>query len=63
MENFNTVIAVLPDHRAAEAAIKKLAQAGFDLKSLSVIGHGYQTCIGKIGWEILVLLHNSFDRS
>lgn len=50
MENFNTVIAVLPDHRAAEAAIKKLAQAGFDLKSLSVIGHGYQTEEQVIGF-------------
>jgi len=43
MEKLNTAIAVLPNHLAAEAAIKKLAQAGFDLKSLSVVGKGYRT--------------------
>ncbi len=43
MERLDTAIAVLPDHAAAEAAIKKLAQAGFDLKSLSVVGKGYRT--------------------
>lgn len=42
MEKLDTIIAVLPSHASAEDAIKKLAQAGFDLKSLSVIGNGYQ---------------------
>jgi hypothetical protein len=42
MEKLDTVIAVFPDHDAAEHAIKTLAQAGFGLKSLSIIGHGYQ---------------------
>ena len=42
MEKLDTVISVFPDHDAAEHAIKTLAQAGFDLKSLSIIGHGYQ---------------------
>ena len=42
MEKLDTVIAVLPSHLAAEDAIMKLARAGFDLKSLSVIGNGYQ---------------------
>ena len=41
MEAFDTVIAVLPNHAAAEAAIKTLAQAGIDLTSLSVVGNGY----------------------
>jgi len=50
MEKINTVIAVLPDHQAAEAAIKKLAQSGFDLKSLSVIRQGYQTEEHVIGF-------------
>ena len=43
MERLDTAIAVLPDHLAAEAAIRKLAQAGFDLKSLSVVGKGYRS--------------------
>ena len=42
MEKLDTVISVFPDHDAAEHAIKTLAQAGFGLKSLSIIGHGYQ---------------------
>jgi len=43
MEKMDTVIAVFPDHKAAEGAVKKLAQAGFDMKSLSVVGKGYHT--------------------
>jgi len=42
MEKLDTVISVFPDHNAAEHAIKTLAQAGFDLNSLSIVGHGYQ---------------------
>jgi hypothetical protein len=42
MEKLDTVISVFPDHDGAEHAIRTLAQAGFDLKSLSIIGHGYQ---------------------
>jgi hypothetical protein len=37
------VIAVFDDHPAAEAAVKKLTAAGFEMKSLSVIGKGYHT--------------------
>jgi hypothetical protein len=43
MESPDTVVAVFADHTAAETAIKKLTSAGFDMKSLSVIGKGYQT--------------------
>jgi hypothetical protein len=43
MEQTDTIIAVFPDHDAAEGAVKKLAQAGFDMKSLSVVGKGYHT--------------------
>jgi hypothetical protein len=43
MEQTDTMIAVFPDHDAAEGAVKKLAQAGFDMKSLSVVGKGYHT--------------------
>ena len=43
MEKLDTAVAVLPNHLAAEAAIKTLARAGFDLKSLSVVGKGYRS--------------------
>jgi len=43
MENVDTAIAVLTDHQAAEAAIKKLTSAGFEMKSPSVAGKGYHT--------------------
>jgi hypothetical protein len=47
MEQMDTIIAVFPDHSAAEGAVKGLAQAGFDVKSLSVVGKGYHTAAGK----------------
>jgi hypothetical protein len=56
MDKLDTVIAVLADHPAAESAIKKLAQAGFDFKSLSVIGKGYRT------EERVVGFYNTADR-
>ena len=43
MENPNSVVAVFDDHVAAEAAVKKLGTAGFDIKNLSVVGKGYHT--------------------
>ena len=43
MEKADTVIAVFADHHAAEAAVKELAAAGFEMKHLSVVGKGYQT--------------------
>ena len=41
MEKPEAVVAVFADHAAAEAAVKKLNLAGFDIKHLSVIGKGY----------------------
>lgn len=38
-----TVVAVFADHASAEAAVKKLAASGFEMKNLSVIGKGYHT--------------------
>ncbi len=35
------VVAVFPDHAAAEEAVRKLSTAGFDIKHLSVVGKGY----------------------
>jgi hypothetical protein len=43
MQNSDTVIAVFDDHHSAEAAVKKLAASGFEMKSLSVVGKGYHT--------------------
>jgi len=56
MENTDTVIAVFPDHPAAEAAIKKLTVAGFDMKNLSVVGKGYHTDEKVVGF------YNTGDR-
>jgi uncharacterized membrane protein len=39
--DLDTVIAVFPDHHAAEAAVRKLADSGIDMKHLSVVGKGY----------------------
>ena len=43
MENAGSVVAVFPDHEAAESAVKKLTSAGFEMKNLSVVGKGYHT--------------------
>jgi len=43
MQSDNSVIAVFEDHPAAEAAVRKLTAAGFEMKKLSVIGKGYHT--------------------
>lgn len=50
MTKTDTAVAVFDDHAAAEAAIAKLAQAGFDLKTLSVVGKGYHTDEHVIGF-------------
>jgi uncharacterized membrane protein len=43
MDMTDSVIAVYPDHQAAEDAVKSLTNAGFEMKQLSVIGKGYHT--------------------
>jgi len=43
MGQADSVVAVFADHLAAEAAVKKLAASGFDMKDLSVVGKGYHT--------------------
>jgi hypothetical protein len=52
----NSVIAVFKDHHAVDAAVKKLAAAGFEMKNLSVVGKGYHT------EEHVVGFYNSGDR-
>ena len=56
MEKSDTVIAVFADHNAAEAAVKKLTAAGFEMKNLSVVGKGYQTDEKVVGF------YNAGDR-
>jgi hypothetical protein len=40
LETPNSIVAVFDDHVAAEAAVKKLGDAGFDIKNISVVGKG-----------------------
>jgi hypothetical protein len=44
------VVAVYPEHRAAEEAMKKLAKAGIDMKTISIIGKNYQTEETPVGY-------------
>lgn len=52
----DSVIAVFDDHLSAEAAVKKLADAGIDIKHLSVVGKGYHTDEHVVGF------YNTGDR-
>jgi len=56
MKNSETQVAIFPDHATAENGVKTLAKAGFDLKSLSVVGKGYHT------EETVVGFYNVGDR-
>ena len=56
MTKDNTVVAVFADHQAAERAVKKLAEAGIDIKHLSVVGRGYHID------EKIVGFYNTGDR-
>jgi hypothetical protein len=50
MSNNNSVVAIYPSHTAAEAAIKELQKAGFDLKKLSILGRDYHTDEHVVGY-------------
>ena len=50
MYKTDTVIAVFEDHNAADAAVKNLTAAGFEMKNLSVVGKGYQTDEKVVGF-------------
>jgi hypothetical protein len=56
MEITDTVVAVFVDHQAAETAVKKLSQAGFEMKNLSLVGKGYHTDEKVVGF------YNAGDR-
>ena len=50
MYKTDTVIAVFEDHNAADAAVKNLTAAGFEMKNLSVVGKGYHTDEKVVGF-------------
>ena len=52
----NSVVATYPSHLAAEAAVKDLQQAGFDMKQLSIVGRDYHTDEHVVGY------YNAGDR-
>lgn len=43
MRHTDSVIAIFDDHSQAETAVKKLADAGFPITQLSVVGQGYHS--------------------
>jgi hypothetical protein len=52
----NSVVALFDLHTQAEKAVKELAQAGFDMKALSIVGKGYHTEEDVVGY------YNAGDR-
>ncbi len=56
MQKVDAAIAVFADHQAAETAVKQLAEAGFEMKNLSVAGQGYHTDEKVVGF------YNAGDR-
>jgi uncharacterized membrane protein len=52
----NAVVAVLPTHTEAEAAIKELNNAGFNMKQLSIVGKDYHIDEHVVGY------YNAGDR-
>jgi hypothetical protein len=52
----DSTVAVFTSHEAAEAAVRKLAAAGFAIKSLSVVGKGYHSDEKVVGF------YNTADR-
>jgi len=56
MSNEKNTVAIYKTHQEAEQAIKELQRAGFDMKTLSVVGKGYQSEEHAIGY------YNTGDR-
>lgn len=50
MEKVNSAVAIYESHQAAEAAVKHLTEAGFDMKSLTVVGKGYHVDEKVVGF-------------
>lgn len=43
MDKDDAVVAVFANHAEADAAVRKLAEDGFAIKHLSLVGKGYHT--------------------
>ena len=56
MQTTDSIVAVFSDHLEADAAIKKLSAAGFDMQNLSVVGKGFHTEEKAVGF------YNAGDR-
>jgi hypothetical protein len=56
MNDTGTAIAVYPNHREAETAVKALQQGGFDMRKLSIIGADYHSEEDVVGF------YNTGDR-
>lgn len=56
MSNHDAVVAVFSHHSEADAAVRKLSDAGFDMKYFSIVGKGYHT------EEKVVGFYNTGDR-
>ncbi len=56
MNENNSIVTVYPSHGAAEAAVKELQLAGFDMKQLSIVGRDYHTDEQVVGY------YNAGDR-
>lgn len=56
MHKDNAVVASYPSHTAAEAAVKALQEAGFDMQKLSIVGRDYHTDEQVVGY------YNAGDR-
>src|SRR5579872_1063460 len=52
----NVVVAACEDHTKAEAAVRELQQAGFDMKKLSIVGKAFRSEEDVIGY------YNAGDR-
>ncbi|QGM46038.1 general stress protein [Methylocystis heyeri] len=50
MERTDISVARFSDHTKAEEAVKALAQAGIDMKQLSIVGRGYHTEDNVVGF-------------
>jgi uncharacterized membrane protein len=50
MSKSNSIVAVYASHTEAEAAVKELQQAGFDMKKLSIVGRDYHTDEHVVGY-------------
>ena len=56
MSKYNTAVAIYKSHTEAEAAVKELQRAGFDMQKLSIIGRDYHTDEHVVGY------YNTGDR-